>query len=171
MSILRLSEREVATQYGFNAFDSLEHREISAIAILGASYETYTAADDSQSILFPWLETIQLFTPDRQTELGGTHYMPDMPAHIDPHATDRLKVHLTTHGVAVAHFALTFPELALDEYNELPIDDYESYGIQTDAITLEPGDTVCFYGSTTLHEFTSAGKEPRKSLINSYRPR
>lgn len=170
MSIIRLSERDVATRHGFDAFDALEQREVSAVAVLDATYDIYTAPDGKQTISFPWVNSMESLVPDRETELGGSQYLPDMPAHIDPHSSDRLKVHLTLSGLAVAYFALDFPEPALDEYNELPIDDYDSYGIETDVITLEPGDVVCFYGSTTLHEFTSAGQHHRESLVNSYRP-
>jgi hypothetical protein len=120
---------------------------------------------------FPWIDELGLYAPDRNTELGGVVYLPDMPPHIDPHPEDSLKVSVLRSGNAIVRFVANAPRGVLDETNELPDSDYtllEGYGAAVDEVALRPGDAVCFLGSTTLHEFVSVG--PRESYINSYRP-
>lgn len=170
MPLIRLSERDLETPQATTAFDALEHREVSAVVIFGATHRIRRSETGKISVEFPWLDRLELFSPDRDTEIAGTRYTSDMPAHVDPHPRDSLKVHLTRYGSVAARFALEFPANALDEHNEVPLENYEeAYGITTDTITLKKGDAVCFYGSTTLHQFTSLGESPRESVLNSYK--
>lgn len=166
MPLLRASYNEVVDEP--TIFEALEQRKASALILFGVPYFCTTDVNGKKSVNFDWV-THAGYTPDRSSELGGTAHFPDMPPHIDPHPKDSLKVHLTTKGIAVARFTLGVSQDMLDEVNELPGSDYrplQSVGLETDEVELQTGDIVCFFGSTTLHEFVSKGI--RESIVNSY---
>lgn len=149
----------------------LYNRDASAVVARGAPFDLSRNSDGKAQMKLAWIDKLGLYAPDRATELGGTAFMPDMPPHIDPHPKDRLKIWVAREGYALARFVLDVPAAVLDETNELPDSNYtllEASGRSPDEEALEPGDAVCFLGSTTLHEFVSIGQ--RESYINSYRP-
>jgi len=168
MSFRKLSRYDLDTSACNQAFDELLAREVSGVIIFDAPYRTSTHPSSQRCLELPWVSKIGAYEQDRATELGGTMHMPDMPAHVDPHPIDSLKIHVTTAGLTAVKFALGVPIELLDEHNEVSEAILIAEGIETDEAELRPGDAVCFYGSTTLHQFTSVGPTPRESFINSY---
>jgi len=168
MAIAKFSPYEIDSSDFHDAFSALHGGELSGVVIFDAPHLVHYGVDRKIQLLAPWVPKIGDFTLERPTELGGTAFLPDMPAHIDPHAVNSLHVHITANGLARVRLANTFSPDLLDEYNEVNQFTLASSDVEIDEVDLQPGDAICFYGATTLHGFDSIGSVPRESFINVY---